>query len=120
MGASEPHSEATQMTEIVYTNVFVWFIVFAIVGALLRRMWALLWGFAVAFIIAGVQVRQYSDLLFLGAIVCAIIGIPFLVRDYRLTKSDDAIKKLEQDNRLAQIEHVQLLGWTSPRVKKKD
>ena len=102
------------MIEIDYTNVFVWFIVFAIVGGLLRRMWALLWGFSVASSLAGIhlaaiQVIQYSTMCFVAAAMFAVVGIPFLVRDYKISKAEDARNKAEQDNRLSQIEHVSLI-----------
>ena len=58
---------------------------------------------------------------------CLIVAVVLLAKDIYMTRKQasekrvqDAKNGIEQDNRLAQIEHVELLGMDSPRVKKKD
>lgn len=79
-------------------------------GAILKRLWTTLFGSAVGLFIAGAMLsNSYSIWFFISAGVCLVIAMYFLIKDIKIAGVEDAKRKIEQDNRLSQIETVRLI-----------
>ena len=75
-----------------------------ILWAIIRYMKAVM----IAIIFASLNIFFYFENHWVKCI-CACCGIAALIYACKLGRGEDAKKKVEQDNRLAQIEHISLI-----------